>query len=229
MDKYAYLLLGLSLAAVLAVLLLVRKDLAPKAVKMGLFGGLIGLLAQAFYIRDYWQPPTLLGVNKLSLEDFIFGFVIIALSVTIYPALFGYVFGERKYPRRRRLFGLFFAGVFLSLFVFSVCMGVNSIAVSYAVFAIFGTVMLIMRRDLLRPALYTTIVLTTLMIVIYAVLFGIIAPDFWHNYWLLANTKWGATILGGVPLTEVAWYVCCGLFAGASYPFISGRELIKRY
>lgn len=228
MDKYAYLLLGLSLAVVLAVLLFRRKDLALKATELGLFGGLVGLLAQAFYLRDYWRPPTVLGANTISVEDFIFGFMITALGTVVYPALFGYAYGERKHPRQRWLFGLFFAAIFLSLLVFNVYLGVNSIVVSYAAFIILGTIMLIMRRDLLRPATYSTIVMTILMVIIYVMLFGVIAPNFWHNFWLLANTKWGVTILGGVPLTEVIWYMGCGLFVAVSYPFISGRELIKR-
>jgi hypothetical protein len=51
-----------------------------------------------------------------------------------------------------------------------------------------------MRPDLWEPALYSALVLISLIIVIYVVLFNLVSPDFWDKYWLIADTKLGVTL-----------------------------------
>jgi hypothetical protein len=59
----------------------------------------------------------------------------------------------------------------------------------------------------------------------YIILFDVISPHFWDNYWLLADTKWGITIFGNVPVTELVWYASWAVFVSVSYPFISGKNI----
>jgi hypothetical protein len=48
-----------------------------------------------------------------------------------------------------------------------------------------------------------------------------------REMWLLDGTSQGTTILGFVPLTEVLWYGCWGLFLGVSFEFASGAGLTR--
>jgi hypothetical protein len=227
MDRYAYLLLGLSLLLPLTGVLLQRKDLASKAIKFGVLGGVAGLVSEVFYFRDYWQPPSLMGVATVSIEDFIFGFAITALSFTLYPCLFKAKFTTRQASQIRRYL-LFFIIGFASMLVFNLYGHVNSIFVSSAVFMGLASTILFLRKDLLLMGLYSAAILTSFIVVVYIILFGFAAPHFWDNYWLLANTKWGVAIFGSVPLTEIIWYFSWILFASISYPFVSGKELSKQ-
>lgn len=225
MESYAYLLLGLSLLAILAVLLLRRRDLVPKAIKLGIVGSLAGLAAESFYFRDYWRPPTTLGLAKFSPEDLIFGFAITALSVLAIPLFTHQHFAAGAEKARKKTFMLLFALGVTALLVFNLWQGLNSVLVSCVVFLVFSLIILALRPDLVGPAFYSALTVTTITLVIYAVLFDVMAPEFWDKYWLLADTKWGITILGNIPLTEMMWYFSWVLFASVSYPFASGTSL----
>jgi hypothetical protein len=58
-------------------------------------------------------------------------------------------------------------------------------------------------------------------------LFNMIFIDFWDKCWLLANTKYGITIYGNIPLTEMIWYFTWGSFSGVAYNFASGKKKIQ--
>jgi len=225
MDTYTYLLLGLFVLTPLTGIVLMRNDLVAKTIKIGILGGIAGLLAEFFYFKDYWRPPSLLGTATISFEDFIFGFAITALGFAVYPWLFKAKFTKRLHPSRYRLYLLFFVGALVALLFFNLYLGINSIFVSSAVFLLFTAVILFMRPDLVRVGAYSALIVTTFMAMIYVLLFDIISPSFWAHYWLLANTKWGVTLLGNVPLTEMAWYATWTVFASISYPFASGRAV----
>lgn len=225
MDRYAYFLLGLFLLTPLIGILLARKDLTGKAIKLGLLGGLAGLLAEVFYFRDYWHPPTLFGNAVISIEDFIFGFAITALSFAAYLWAFNADFRERVHPSRSRLYLLFFIGGFFTMLFFNLYLGINSIFVSSVVFLFLTVIILFMRSDLVKVGVYSAGMVSIFIVAIYLVLFNIISPQFWVNYWALADTKWGVTILGNVPLTEMLWYGSWIIFASISYPFVSGKTV----
>ncbi len=225
MNKYTYLLLGLAILVPLAGILLTRKDLAAKAVKLGILGGVAGILAEFFYFKDYWRPPSLMGTATISPEDFIFGFAIAAFSFVAYMWLFRAKFTQPSHPPRRTLYPLFFIGCLAAMLLFNLYLGINSIFVSSAVFLLFAAAMFFMRPDLIKAGMYSALIVTIFICAVYVLLFDVISPHFWDNYWLLSGTKWGVTVLGNVPLTEVLWYASWSLFAGIVYPFASGRAI----
>lgn len=225
MDRYTYLLLGLFLVVPLIGLVSMRKDLARLIAKVGIIGGVAGLLAEIFYFKDYWRPPSLFGVASISAEDFIFGFGITALSFSAYLWLFKVRLSEQVHPPRHALYGIFFVAGCVAMLFFNSYLGINSIFVSSAAFLLLTAVIMYLRRDLIRPGIYSAILITGFMGMAYIILFDVISPHFWDNYWLLADTKWGITIFGNVPVTELVWYASWVVFVSVSYPFISGRNI----
>lgn len=227
MDTYAYLFLSLYVLAILLVLVFARNDLARISLKLGLIGGVAGLVAELFYFRDYWLPPTILGKGNISFEDFIFGFSITALSAILYPALTNTAF-KNTYTPYRKIFGLFFLVGAIALLVFNILFGINSIFVSSIIFALYSIIILMLRPDLVKPAVTSALFITGAIIVIYMILFNKVAPNFWNDYWFLVGTKYDVRILGNVPLTELLWYCTWILLGSVSYPFVTGKALISR-
>jgi hypothetical protein len=82
-----------------------------------------------------------------------------------------------------------------------------------------------MRHDTVRLGVYSAGIVVLFIVGVYLILFNVISPHFWDNYWLLAGTRWGVTILGNIPLTEMLWYLSWILFGSMSYPFASGRTV----
>jgi len=211
--------------AVLLIAMLIRRDLVSKSVKLGIIGGIAGLPADLFYFRDYWRPPTVFGVARISPEEFVFGFAITALSVIAYLLLTKSSFVQAGRPNRKKRYFEFFLGGVMTVFIFNVGLGINSIFVTSFVFIILAGIILFERNDLIIPAFCSVVAVTALMIVVYVILFDVVSPQFWNKYWLLTNTKWGVTFLGNVPLTEMLWYVSWVLFASVSYPYASGKTV----
>lgn len=224
--KYAYLLLCVALLLCLGALLAFRRDLRATALRTGSLGGLAGLVSEAFYFRDYWRPPSLVGVAKISLEDFLFGFAITGLSAIVYACVCKRRLAPGTFASRHKLFGLFFVIGLGCMVVFNVLLGINSIVVSSLAFVLAAAVICLLRPDLLRPALYSAGIITLGLIAIYFVLFVVMFPDYWATYWLLAHTSLGLTILGGIPVTELAWYFSWALLASISLPFVNGKKFV---
>lgn len=223
MDKYIYLIISIFLSFVWAVIIFARKDLKRKIIESSIIGGVAGLLAEFWYFKDYWQPLSILGRRTVSIEDFLFGFFVAGIAVSVYDALFARKNIQQEKNRLLFFSCLFFLGV-ISLLVFNNFLGFNSIFVSSFTFLFFSIVVVIIRRDLLVPSILSGIFLTVIMIPIYAIIFNIISPEYWNKYWLLANTKFGITVLGNIPATEILWYFSYGCLAGVGYDFVYGNK-----
>ena len=201
---------------------ILRRDLRTKILKFGCIGGVAGIISEAFYFRDYWHPLSMFGVSILSLEDFIFGFAITALSFAAYPTIFQKTFKNQS-ARQERLYLSFFILSMIAMFIFNLGIGLNSIFVSSCIFIILSSIIIHRRKDLLKPALVSTGLVISYVFVVYIILFSWLDSTFWDKYWLLAGTMWDIR-LAGAPVTELLWYVSWIVFASISYAFVSGRK-----
>jgi len=226
MDTYTYLLISLLLFLPWLTIYSLGKGLRKKMLKVSVIGGLAGFIAEYWYFKDYWHPPTLMGQSIISIEDFLFGFTIMGIAVSIYEFAFS-IKKEPLYKNRRRLFGHMFLVGILCLTLFNVVLGINSIIVSCAVFVTFTIFILFLRHDLVLQAIASGVLTVVVVLPIYALLFNVINPDYWDSYWFLARTKLGVTVLGNIPVTELSWYFTLGSFAGAAHSFASGRGRVK--
>jgi hypothetical protein len=223
--KYGYLFLGIFLLLIWIVFYIIRKDLRRKLIKASLFGGFAGFIAEYWYFKDYWHPYSILGRKIISPEDFIFGFTITGISVVVYDVFFKKK-DEDYVKNNKRTFGIMFLIGVISLFVFNIFLGFNSIFVSSITFIIFTIYMLSKRTDLWKEGLFSGFIVLIIMFVVYHILFNIIFLDFWDKCWLLTNTRYGVTIYGNIPLTEMIWYFTWGSFSGVAYNFASGKKKI---
>lgn len=225
MDKYAYLFIAVLLSIPWTVFFLRRPDLRRKILKASTLGGFAGLIAEFWYFRDYWQPPSLLGRASVSPEDFLFGFFITGISVSVYDIVFRTTHsgGEKK---RKKFFAFLFALGVVSLLLFNNWLGFNSIFVSSFAFVIFALAMILLRKDLWIPSLISGMLTVLFIIPIYAIIFNLMFPAFWDKYGLLSGSVYGTAILGHIPVTELLWYFAWGSLAGIAYDFASGKKKV---
>ncbi|OYU80138.1 MAG: hypothetical protein CFE23_10470 [Flavobacterium sp. BFFFF1] len=222
MEQYIYLFLGLFLAVLWLIIYFHKKDLRRKMLKSSLIGGFSGFIAEYWYLRDYWRPPTVLGNAVISVEDFLVGFVIIGISMSIY----NFVFRQNEIeatPTRKGTFYILFA-IGIVAMVSLPPMGFNSMLVSPISFICFTLFILFQRPDLLKKAILSGILLLAIAFPIYVILFELIAPDYWNKYWLLPDTKLGIRCYGTIPWIEIIWYFSWGSFGGVCYDFYSGTK-----
>lgn len=193
-------------------------------VKSGLIAVPFGITHLWFRI-DYWQPPELLFLYIISLEDMLFGFVSTGIGISIFDALF--TEKQVKLVKDRKKIALsFFPLIILSYFILKNGFDVNSMFMWVTPMILATVVVLVIRKDLLIPSLISALILTLFAVIIYVILFNYVSPKFWDTYWLLADTKYGITFFGNVPLLELLWYFSYGLITGVMYDFAKGTKKI---
>jgi hypothetical protein len=223
-DKFGYLFLGLSFLIFWILFFVLRQDLRRKQIKVSLKGGFMGPIAEYLNYKDYWHPPSLMGNELIFVEDFIIGFSITGVSVVVFDIFFKTTDGTYVQNERKTFGIMFFLGL-ISLFYFS-GLGFNSVFVSSIMLPILTLFIFIKRPDLIKLACWTSFIVVCIMLVVYHILYNILFEKFWDKYWLLANTKYGVTILGNIPITEIIWFFTWGSFAGVAHNFSSGQKKV---
>ena len=206
-DRYIYVLTDLYFLGLVAVIFWKRSDLRKLILKSGIAGGIIGLLSELWYFKDYWTPPSFFGNTILSPEDFFFGFCIVALGCT------GYVFVTSKkliktYPARKKTFILIALLSVLALILGTTYLHLNSIYVSCIFFVSSAIYMSIYRHDLFRPSITNGVLLMLLVIPLYLFLIHI-SPNYVARYSILDHHGHIPEI-HGIPFTELLWYLTWG-------------------
>ena len=186
-----------------------RADLRKKILTMSLLVAPLGPLSEFFYARDYWRPE-LLGGGRIGIEDIIFAFCIGGIAGVIYEELFGRRFTKRHLQNHRKtMFALSVFGL-TWMVVGSVVLRYNSIYVSASGFIVIALVMLVLRHDLIKVALFSGILVGCLMFVFYLIFLSIF-PGAIHQWWMLKNLS--GILIFGVPLEELMWGFGWGMIA----------------
>jgi len=222
-DTFMYLIfIALPFFIGAVVIFILRSDLRRFIIKAGVIGGIVGLISEAWYFHDYWRPPSLFGVATPSIEDFLFGFGIVAFAATLPLVIFNEKRAERTAGSRKR-------GVLLLLsslggiVVLASIFHINSVIVSFLVFGGLGLFILIKRPQSTKKALLTGIILAGIALITYS---GIhfFSPNYFTAYYLLSAQPIGVTILGLMPVTEFLWYFLWGLAGSVIFEYISGGD-----
>ncbi|NKQ40474.1 MAG: hypothetical protein HF962_02765 [Sulfurovum sp.] len=200
----------------------VDKVVKDKMIKHGMIGAIIAIATEHIFIKDYWVPPPLFGIEGFySLEDFIYGFLIVGISISIYNYVFA---SEPKHIHKKyRVFSYALVILVLgSFYILSTIYGYNStIVISLAMFAA-AVVMIIIRNDLWKKALMSGLMVLFILIFIHMILFNIFLTGWWHRYWLLADGPYAYYILN-IPWIEYIWYFSIGFFMSIISDFSHGR------
>jgi hypothetical protein len=221
MEKYAYLILGMMLL-VPWVIIFIKNPFKPGMLKVSFVGGIAGLLAEYWYFRDYWRPPTLLGEGVYSPEDFIVGFALFGIPGYAHLVLTRREidFEKQDKLRNKNFIILFLLGL-ASLMVFNIWIGLNSGIVSVLTFILLSLAIWVQRPDLIHVSLKTAFFMLFLISFFYFLLFNLFFPDFWLKYGLLEGTlletKWK-----NIPVSELFWYFSWGMLAGTFRPYRNG-------
>src|SRR3989338_5460990 len=72
---------------IFALIFYLRKDLRREMLVAGLLLGILSLITEYWYLKDYWHPEN--GVRwRISLGDFFYGFFFGGIASVVYEALF---------------------------------------------------------------------------------------------------------------------------------------------
>ncbi|WP_339702059.1 hypothetical protein, partial [Algoriphagus aquimarinus] len=125
-DKYAYLSLALMYMIAWTVIF-IKNPWKSGMIKVGAVGGIMGMVAEFWYFRDYWRPPTLFGEGIVGIEDYIIGFALFGVGGYIHSSFSKKEidFDKHMVAKNRDFFFIFLIGCG-SLTFFSVILGFHS-------------------------------------------------------------------------------------------------------
>ncbi|SIN77181.1 lycopene cyclase domain-containing protein [Algoriphagus halophilus] len=216
-DKYAYLCLAL-MYMIAWVIVYLKNPWKKGMIKVGAVGGLMGMVAEVWYFRDYWRPPTLFGEGIVGIEDYIIGFALFGVGGYIHSS---FTKKEIDYSRQTKAKNREFFYMFLiacaSLTVFSIGFGIHSGYVTFLTFFILSVYIWIQRPDLIELSLISAFATLGITLLIYYINFNWLFPHFWDTYGMLDAPILGVKVFN-IPLSEMLWHfswaMLCSMFRG---------------
>ena len=226
MDKFGYIGISLFMLPLWLYIYINAKWLRKRMRSIGIYLGILTVVVQPIFIMDYWNPPSLLGIdNFYAIEDFLFGFILMGIIISIYNYIFKIKY-IKKYVKRKKLAVVFSVGIFLFFILMTTFFKYNSIFVlSYSLLGV-ACFMIFLRRDLFVPALFTGMFVLFFITLIYMIVFNLFLISYWNSYWKLVGTSYEYYILG-IPWTEYLFYFSVGFFVSILYDFASGTAKDK--
>lgn len=223
-DRFLYAFLPIPFLFLVAIIFILRKDLRRRIIKVGIVGGIAGWVSNIWYFIDYWRPPSLFGQAVFSIEDFLAGFGIAALGVTLYP--FITKTPAVKSASFRKLKPLLITiGIWVACFVMFVnILKINSAAVSLSLVALYSIGMIIRYPKLLKQGLIIGGIFVLLGLLDYFFMFGVLSSGYLERYFLLTGEWYNPSLFGFYPLLEVFWYFTWGVFASIFVDYLALRN-----
>lgn len=227
-DKFVYLILTIPFLLVWLFIFYKRKDLRKELLTISAITALIGPLSEIIYFRDYWLPESVLAIYignfPFMIEDVLFGFAIGGIGAVIYEFLFHKNLIKCSDCKKPNMF--FIVILFILSLLILLLLGLNSIIASSVAFIITGVYVLFNRKDLLFNSIFSGILTSLTVFIIYLILFKLIFSnpiELFEKGWYLYKTNLGILFLG-IPLTELIWAFCWGFLAGPLYEFINNKK-----
>src|SRR3989339_609871 len=205
--QYSYLIGDLVLLVFWSILFYLRKDVRKEMLAISLIFGIIGIFTGFIYFLDWWHPQTITNTT-ISLEDFLFGFVIAGIASVIDITLFRKKLKFKKLKQKLKS---------------------NKILLLVFVFAIIFFLILIFfiwfkRKDLILNSLISGILLVIISVPAYLI------PEFITPGWIQAS--WYFENLSGitffkVPIEDFIWIFLTGAFIGPLYEFYKEAKVVS--
>lgn len=216
-DKYAYLILSLLYMIAWAIVYW-KNPWKSGMIKVCAVGGIMGVIAEVWYFRDYWRPPTLFGEGMVGIEDYIIGFALFGVGGYIHSSFTKKEINyDKQTPAKNwNFFVLFLLGCG-SLTLFSIGLGIHSGYVTFLTFFLLSVYIWVQRPDLIGLSLISGFATLAISFLIYYINFNILFPDFWDKYGMLDEPILGFKI-ANIPLSEMLWHfswaMLCSMFRG---------------
>lgn len=209
---------------VFAVIFYLRKDLRREMLIAGVLLGILSLITETWYLRDYWHPES--GIRwRISLGDFFYGFFFGGIASVVYEAILGRYFGKRKNHRhhwRWFVIPFFILGGFL--FIAPLHAGINSIYTSSLAGLIIATIFLFYRKDLLWDTVMSSLLFGGITFVGYLAYLAVF-PGIINAWWDVDNVS--GLLVAGIPLEELIFALGMGAVVGPAYEFFTGLQFKK--
>lgn len=216
MYKSAYLVGNLLLLVVWFVLFFKRKDLRREQLFVGTISAVFAPITDyLIFFKDYWRPEYLFNFTingtRLGLESPLFGFLLGGITAVLYESFFR---KRQMFSKPRNFLGATVVVSIILGMILLTYLGLNSIWASSATLILGSFAMVLIDKDLVRDAIWSSILFMAIVFPLYSVWF-FSYPEALGRFWLnLSGLKFGL-----IPIEEFVWFFCAGGTLGILYEF----------
>jgi hypothetical protein len=223
--KFTYFAFSLVMTIAWLILYYNRKDLRKQMLIMSVLMCFNTVLAQYFWwTHDWWRAETITG-TRIGIEDFLAGFILGGVAAVLFPE----IFSEREYKKpvsKKHVFVFFILVWNLPVGILYWGFHMNSALATCIVFALFGLIVVIERKDLFVDALVSGMLTLVGFIILWHIL-KFISPGWIEKTWFFDK------LLGKqyftIPIEDLLYYFFYGFFIGPLYEFVKGEGFRKYY
>jgi len=222
-TKYAYLIGSLFFLAIWLVLFIIRRKSRQEMLIISVVFLPAVPILEFLQIRDFWLPDYV-WEKFFGIEDFIFAFAFAGIAAVVYDLISQNktkpVEASEKISQKLWLpLLIFFGGVVFMVFAFfHLILAINTVYSLIIAFFMAGLYIILTRRDLLKNALVSGVLMSVIFFLFYMVFFLRLYPDIIARWWKL--TELSGNLIFGLPAEEVAWAFAFGFMFGPLYEFI---------
>lgn len=196
-DTYLYLILTIPFVVFSVVAYYTRKDLRYDIRVAALVGAIAGILSEVWYFKDYWSPTTVTGVFWAPIEDILVGAGLM-ISLRVSYLLLRNNKLEHKYRQQKNTSYIMFVVGLVLLVSLNYVFHMNSLLVSNIIAFAIAIVILFLRKDLIKSAIFNTLSVSIVAFLTYIVMFKYMAPQSFllSDFYFLDNSVYNINFLG---------------------------------
>lgn len=171
---------------------------------------------------DWWHPETITG-TIIGIEDFIFSFAHVIIPIFIYKWVFEKeVAGDFNWAHLRikdilKRLGLWFIVPFILAGILIQIFHVHSVIGVFIGMIMSGIIVVIQRKDLLRAALWSSLLMTLIALPAYLLL-ELLSPWYIAEMWYMSQLT--GVVWLGIPIEDILWYMIFGFMMGWAYEYL---------
>lgn len=218
MHQYSYFIGVIILGFIWLTFFFLRKDLRKQQLTMSILTAPLAPISQLLWFsKDYWNPEYLLPISingiPIGIEEPLFAFFVGGIGTILYETI-----RKRTYQREkmRPLLSLFLVLITVGLFLFLKSIDINTIWASSLALIMGGLLMIIIDRDLIWDAIFSSIFFVLIAFIVYIFLL-LLYPDLFAQLWI--NKGLSGINIFTIPIEEVVWFFSWGMFSGVIYEF----------
>ncbi|MCX6763084.1 MAG: lycopene cyclase domain-containing protein [Candidatus Moranbacteria bacterium] len=213
MYSYAYLTGALIVLPVWLILFFFRRYNRKDMVSVGLYVVCMAIpLEFIWFLKDYWIPLKYVSVSMFIFQESIFGFLVGGIVSVFYIISIK----NKKVDFNIKRFLILLGILFVSMFVFSSLIGLNSIYACDIGFAIMACIILYLEPNLIKNSFVSGFYMVAVSFIGYSILL-MIYPNIISDWWLLRNIS--GILIFGIPAEELLFFLLFGLSFGPIYDF----------
>ena len=222
--QYTYLILGFTYLFVWCIFFFALPKVRKEFIFMSVLFSAAGLVADYFYLKDWWQPITLSG-SFISFEGFLTG-----LSIGGFTSIAYYLFTKKKESSKKihlikdlnkKSFLLFIGGLFILVLLVFFISNKNSFLTTTIPLLILLTTMFIKRPDLIKNSLISGLSMLIIGTLVYYFVDSM-TPGWIEEFWVSSDLL--KTKILSLPLNDVFWYFLVGMYIGPLFEVLFDKK-----